>query len=112
MPRVAATVQDVTLAGLNPTFTAVPGAGANNGITFDSANTILIVTTAGTVITLTLDATGTVDGVALTDSAPAMPATGTRYFGPFGAGAFSGTVGVDFSVTTGGTYAVIRLPRT
>lgn len=112
MARTAATVQDVTLTGLNPTFTAVPGAGASNGITFDSANTILIVTTAGTITTLTLDATGTVDGVALADSTPANPATGTRYYGPFGAGAFSGTVGVDFSSATNATYAVIRLPRT
>jgi hypothetical protein len=112
MARTTVTPQDVTLAGTNLTMTAVPGTGANNGIQFDSSNTILVVTTTGTLTTLTIDATGSVDGVSLADSTPATPATGTRYYGPFGAGAFSGTVGVDFSSTTGATYGVLRLPRT
>jgi hypothetical protein len=111
MARSSATAQDVTLAGLNATMTAAPGAGANNGITFDTADTLLVVTTAGTATTLTLDATGYVDGIALADQTATMPATGTRYIGPFGPGAFSGTIGVDFSAITNVTYAVLRLPR-
>jgi hypothetical protein len=108
----AAATQDITQAGLNPVMTAAPNAGAGNGITFGSSgNEFLIVTTSGTVATLTLDATGRIDGVALADPTVTLPATGTRYIGPFGPGAFGGSVGVDFSVITGVTYAVVRLPR-
>lgn len=113
MSRTAASVQEVVITGLAATLAAVPGTGANNGITFSGDGTILAVKNAGAgSCTLTLDATAYVDGIALSDQTPACTNDSTvRYYGPFGPAAFGGTVGVDFSLATGVTYAVLHLPH-
>lgn len=111
MSRTAKTVQDIVLTGLAPTMAAPPGTGANNGITFDGSNTFLVVSNAGAgSCTLTFDATAYVDSIALTDQTATCTNDSTaRYYGPFGPSAFGGTVGVDFSLVTGVTCAVVRL---
>jgi hypothetical protein len=113
MARTTIAPQETTLAGLNATMTAAPATGANNGVQFtNDGDTILVVTNGGgSPSVLTLDATGSLAGVALTDTTPSVPAGGTRYFGPFDMQAFGGTVGVDFSVITTVTCAAIRVPR-
>jgi hypothetical protein len=113
MSRTAKTVQDIVITGLAPTMAAPPGTGANNGITFDGGNTFLAVNNAGAgSCTLTFDATAYVDGIALADqTATCTNDSATRYYGPFGPSAFSATIGVDFSLVTGVTCAVVRLPH-
>lgn len=78
-------------------------------------NSVLLVTTAGTAATLTVDTPGTgVDGVSIGQYTVTLPATGTRLVGPFpdpeyrqSSGATSGLVHIDYSSVTGVTRAVI-----
>lgn len=113
MARVVTTPQSIALAGLAPTMSAAPATGANNGISFPGDNTFLAVVNAGAgVCTLTFDATAYVDGIALADqTATCANDSVMRFYGPFGPSAFGGTVGADFSLATGVTQAVVRLPR-
>jgi hypothetical protein len=114
MSRVAKTPQDITLAGLAPTMAAPPATGANNGITFPADNCWLVVFNAGAgTCTLTYDSTAYVGGIALADqTATCANDSVTRHYGPFSAAAFGGTVGVDFSLVTGVTCAVLHIPNT
>lgn len=113
MARTTLAPQDLSLAGLNPTYSAVPAAGANNGVTIvNDGNVFLHVKNGNASSTVvTLDATGAVDGVPLTDPTISVPASGELMIGPFGQGAFSGSVAADFSVSTTVTVAAVRLPR-
>jgi hypothetical protein len=114
MARVARAAQDITLAGLAPTMAAPPATGTNNGITFDANDTWLEVLNAGaSPLTLTYDSTAYVGGIALADQTATIPNDSViRRCGPFSTAAFGGTVGVDFSLVTGVTCAVVHLPRT
>jgi hypothetical protein len=114
MARTPRTPQDLTLAGLAPTMAAPPATGANNGITFPADECWLVVMNAGAgVCTLTYDSTAFVGGIALADQTATCANDSTiRSYGPFSPAAFGGTVGVDFSLVTGVTCAVLHLPRT
>lgn len=114
MARTTLTVQSTSLSGLAPTMTTVPGAGANNGVSFpNDGTTVLMVINAGTGATVpTLDAVGSLGGVALTDPTGSVANDSIpEFYGPFDRQAFGGTVGVDFSVATSVTVAAIRVPR-
>lgn len=111
MARTPATVQEIVITGLAATLAAVPGTGANNGITFPGDGAILAVKNAGAgACVITEDATAYVDSIALADQAPSCANDSVvRYYGPFGPAAFGGTVGIDFGLATGVTYAVLHL---
>lgn len=114
MPRTAISVQRIGLTGLAPAYTAMPGTGANNGISFSNdGETFLEVINTGTgAATLTLDATGMLAGIALSDQTANVANGGVaHHIGPFPPEAFGGTVGVDSSLAVGVTCAAIRLPR-
>lgn len=114
MARTTLAVQSTSISGLATAMTAVPGTGANNGVSFpNDGQTVLMVINAGTVATIpTLDATGSVGGVALADPTGSVANDSIpEFYGPFDRQAFGGTVGIDFSAATGVTVAAIRVPR-
>lgn len=114
MARTAITPANSTIAGLAPTMTTMPGTGANNGITFtNDGDTLLIVVNAGAgSATLTLDATASFGGVALTDPTEAVANDSVpNIFGPFDPSIFGSTVAVDSSLATGVTVTAVRIPR-
>lgn len=114
MPRTALTVREPSLTGTILTQTAVPGTGANNGVSFDNdGKTVLVVINGGAGATVpTLDATTTVSGVAFTDPVGSVANDSIpEVYGPFDRAVFGSTVGVDFSVATGVTVCALRVNR-
>lgn len=114
MTRLVIATQAPTLTGLVPTMTAVPATGANNGVSFanDGSTLLMVINDGASASVPTLDATGMVGGVALTDPVGSVTNDGVpEIYGPFDREAFGGTVGVDFSLATGVTVAAIRVPR-
>lgn len=113
MARTARTVQQMSRAGLAPSYVAVDNTNGetvpNNGTTF-----IHVKNTGGSPCTVTVGTPGTQDGLAVADLTFSVPATtGDRMAGPFPAGIYTqsdGNIYVDFSTGTSVVAAYINVP--
>lgn len=108
------TPQDITRAGLTPTFAA---ATVTTGDTFvnDERTFVRVKNASGSAITATATVVRQVDGQVVTARTVTVPATtGDVSFGPFPAGDYNDAnniVTVVCSAVTSVTIAAIRLPR-
>ncbi len=113
MAYTALTVQDVSLAGVTPSYVA---ATLTDGNSFANDGKVLLhVKNTGSQITLTVAAVAKLAGVSLTNPAIVIPATtGDKMIGPFDPTVFNqaaGVVYVTYTAVTGVTIAAIRLPN-
>lgn len=106
---------DPSLAGTVLTQTTPSGTGLANGVSFtNDGQTCLLAIFGGTGTTVpTLDATGSLGNVALTDPTETAIANDSVpvLIGPFDRAAFGSTMTVGFSVATGLKVSAIRMPR-
>lgn len=113
MARTEVTVQDVSLAGVTPTYTAaiVDGHMFKN----DGNVAIEVKNTTASPVNVTIQTPAKVGGIDLAEVVVAIPATsGDKIIGPFDPSLFNqsgGLVYVDYASTTGMTIAVYRLTR-
>jgi hypothetical protein len=109
MARTALTVQQVTRAGLTPTYSAanVDGHSIPNG-----GKECLHIKTTSNACNVTFQTPGSVDGQAIADRVVALGTSTERIIGPFPPTMYNQgaeEVFVDFSAVTGVTVAAIRL---
>jgi hypothetical protein len=110
--RATITVQEITRAGIVPSFAA----GDANGHQFvNDGNTYLEVKNSDAQTTLTITVPATEFGLSFTAPAITIPATtGNKIIGPFPPSLFNNAgslVFIDFLAVTGITVAAFRLPR-
>jgi hypothetical protein len=108
MARTALTVQQVTRAGLTPSYGAanVDGHSLPNG-----GKELLHIKTGGTSCNVTIQTPGSVDGQAIGDRVIAIGTSSERIIGPFPPDIYnqtSGEVYIDFSAVTAVTIAALR----
>ena len=110
MARTALTVQEISLAGITPSYAAAEADGnsfANDG------DVLLQVKNAGSEITVTIQTPMKVGGVDVAEVTVTIPATtGDKMVGPFDPTIFNqsaGVVYVDYSAVTTVTVAAIKL---
>lgn len=112
MARTTLSVQDTTLAGLTPTYTAVDAA---NGMQFANDGNVILhfKNGGGGAITVTLQTPGKVSGVDIVDPTVTVPATNgdkmVRTLDPSVFNQADGNVYLDFNTGIGGTAAAIRI---
>lgn len=96
MPRVAVPVTQISRAGVAPP-TPTNGDATNHHSIQNNGRVILLVANAGesTPRTVTLRLPGVVDGQALTPKTVTVPASASRYIGPFPTDAYGSTLQVD-----------------
>lgn len=102
-------VQEITLAGVDPTLAAAAAGGdtfANDGRTYFDINN-----GSGGSINATFDATELCNQGFDHDEVVAVPAGARRRIGPFPTGRFGTTVSVSYSDVTTVTVAAVRLPN-
>lgn len=112
MARTEITVQDVSLAGVTPTFAA---AFVDGNMFKNDGNVIIEVkNTGGASVNVTIQTPAKVGGIDLAEVIVAVPATtGHKVIGPFDPSIFNqagGVTYVDTSAQTGVTIAVLRIP--
>jgi hypothetical protein len=114
MARAELTPQQVTVAGLNPSFAAA----VEDGDVFDPGAVLLWVENASaSPVTVTVPTPLTVGGLAVAEAGGSVPAGEFRLFGPFPRSVFGQAVGetdegkvyVDYSDVTSVTRALIKL---
>lgn len=112
MARGTLTVQDITVAGTTPSYSAGSADGhqfANDGKTF-----VQVKNTGAGACTVTIQAPTKVGGLSLTAPTVVVPITsGDKQIGPFDPTLFNqvgGLVYVDLSATSGVTLGAFRLP--
>jgi hypothetical protein len=113
MARTDLTVQEIVKSGLEPSYTSASADGhavANNGRTF-----LHVKNGGGSPITVTIQTSTTIEGLAVADQTVSVPASEERLIGPFSthfeqpSGADKGKVYVDFSDVTSVTVAALRV---
>jgi hypothetical protein len=108
MARTALSVQSITRAGLNPSYTAANADG--HSISNDGKKTFLHVKNGGGgSVDVTVQTPGSVDGLAVADRVVAVPAGEERAIGPFPTAYYGSTVNVDFSGVTSVTVAALKV---
>ncbi len=105
------TAQVVSRAGLTPTYSA---AAASTTVACGDRTFLHVKNTNGSSMTVTLTATGSVEGQLATDLVVTVPATtGDKMIGPIPAALFAGSVdgtcAVTYSSTTSVTVAALRI---
>lgn len=114
MARADLTAQQVTTAGLNPSFAAAVA----DGDVFDAGRVALWVENgSASTVTITIPTPTTVNGLAVAEAGGTVPAGGFRLFGPFPRSVFgqpvgdadAGRVHVDYSAVTDVTRALITI---
>lgn len=113
MPRTALTLQDISIAGLAPTYSAGDAANGHTIAGADSDSFLHVKNTGGGACTVTLNATARIAGLALANQTVSVPATtGDKMIGPLRPDVFGQSDGacyVDLSTATGVTLAAIRV---
>jgi hypothetical protein len=104
--------QDVTRAGVTPTYNAASAGG--DKFSPGAGVFVHVLNTGGAATTPTFTTPGQVQELAIADSAgSSTPATtGSKMYGPFPPDLFAGSdglVAVAWSVTSGVTFAVMRV---
>jgi hypothetical protein len=114
MARADLTAQQVTTAGLNPSFVAAVA----DGDVFDAGRVALWVENgSASTVTITIPTPTTVSGLAVAEAGGTVPAGGFRLFGPFPRSVFgqpvgdadAGRVHVNYSAVTDVTRALITI---
>lgn len=102
------TAQQITITGLNPTYTAV---NATDTINFSSDRQFLHVKNGGgSSTTVTVVVPGTERGQAIPDVAVTVAAGGAQLIGPFDSGeAVLNVISVTYSPTTSVTAALLSI---
>ncbi len=111
MARTTLTVQQITRAGLSPTYTAVDQPNGNQFLN-DGRETIHVKNGGAGSLTVTVKRNYSVDGAAVPDQTITVPAGEERKAGPFPTDWFNqadGYVYVDWSVGTTVTANVTRI---
>lgn len=113
MARTDLAVQEITIAGLDPAYTA---ANVDGHAVVNQRRAFLHVKNGSAAsVTVTVVTPLTVGGRAVADDAVAIPASGERMIGPFdpsvhnGTGVDKGKVHVDFSAVTSVTVAALAV---
>lgn len=105
------TTQQITQAGVGPTFVAAAGGG--DQVLADDRTYLHVKNASGGAITVTVVTPGTVNGLAIADLTVSVPAAGEREFGPIGPGQFAdaslgGNAAITYSGVTSLTVAAKR----
>lgn len=110
MARVALSVQEITRAGIIPTFAAANGSGGNS-VPNDGRTYVEVILT-GTATNITENIAKTVDSQGVTGRVVACTGSNRYKFGPWTPDytQSDGTVWLDFSSVTGVTIGAFRLP--
>jgi hypothetical protein len=112
MPRTLVTPQQVTSAGVSPTFEAANVLG--NSVALAYGRCIRVKNASGSAVTVTIPTPGTIDGLAITDRTINVPATTGDVMIALGKGdAYrntDGTAYIDYSAVTSVTVAVVDVP--
>lgn len=105
----ALSTQNIIRGGLQASYTAV---AASHTYTNDTDyRTFFHIVNGATPMTVTIVTSQTVDGLAVSDRTVSVGASEEHFIGPFGTTAYGSTVTVQFSDTTDGTMAVLRVPN-
>jgi hypothetical protein len=110
MARTALNPQQVTRAGLTPSYTAANGSGGHAMPNSGLGEFIYVKTTTNPVV-VTVDTPGTVDGLAIGNKTYNIGTSSERMIGPFPPNVYNqadGSVYIDFDVVTGASIAAIR----
>ncbi len=111
MARTAVSVQQAVVAGAALTMNAAHTDG--NSFENDGKTAIYVTNGGGSSLTVTIQAPDSgKDGLVVTDRTVTVPASASRLIGPFRKDVYdqsSGSIYVDWSVTTSITFAVIRI---
>lgn len=103
--------QTIALAGLAPTYANAAGGGDKCQV--GERNFLHVKNGAGTVLTVTLTATGSVRGQAVANLTVTVPASGERMIGPLPADLLAspadGLCAIGYSATTTVTVAALRI---
>lgn len=112
MPRTLVTPQQVTSAGVTPTFEAANALG--NAVAPAYGRCIRVKNGSGSAVTVTVPTPGTIDGLAIADRTVTVPATTGDVLIALGRGdayrQADGTVWLDYSAVTSVTVAVTDVP--
>lgn len=112
MGRTTVTVQDLSRAGVTPTFNA--GTATDGDAFINDGRTMIYVLNTGAETTLTIQTPGTVDGLAVAERTVVVAATtGKSAIGPFPTSMYNQTDGkvyLGWSQVSGITFAVLRMP--
>lgn len=109
MPRTALPIQQISRAGLTPTYVAANADG--HAVHNAGVGEFVHVKTGATGCTITAITPGTVSGLAIADSPVVIPASSERMIGPFPPGLFNqstGEVHLDFTSVVSVTIAALR----
>ncbi|MDH6709747.1 hypothetical protein P3T27_006496 [Kitasatospora sp. MAA19] len=105
------TPQVVSVVGLTPTYTAAGASG--DKVSCGERTFIHVKNASASSITVTLTATGSVRGQAVTSPTVSVPASGERMIGPLTAdlfaGATDGLAAIGYSATATVTVAALRI---
>lgn len=112
MPRTVITPQQITSAGVTPTFEAANVLG--NAVVLAYGRCLRVKNGSGSIITVTLPTPGTVDGLAIADRTVSVPATTGDVLIALGRGdAYrqpDATASIDYSAITSVTVCVVDVP--
>lgn len=112
MARTALTSQQVSRAGIIPTYSAVTHPDGNSFINVDERNFIHVKNGSGGSLTVTVQTPITIDSLAVTDLTVSIAAGAEKLIGPFPLAYYNQTDGhvyIDYSTGTSITIAVLRL---
>lgn len=105
------TTQVVSIAGLNPTYSAAGGAG--DKVACGERVFVHVKNGSASAVTVTLTATGAIRGQTVTSPTVSVPASGERMIGPIAAELFQsptdGLAAISYSATATVTVAAIRI---
>lgn len=95
MPRVVVPVTEITKTGVAPAAEVTGDPAQNHYFANDSRTFLVCRNNGATPRTLTVRINTTVDGFAVSSRTVAIPATSTRYVGPFEVGPYGTVCNVD-----------------
>lgn len=103
------TVQDIVRSGLQASYTAVSSADSDSFVN-DGGRTFIHVVNGTTAMTLTVVTPATADGLSITDRTVAIGASEEHFVGPLPSQWYGNSVTINFSDTTDGTVAALKVP--
>lgn len=111
MVRTALTPQVAVDTGLNLSLSAANTDG--HSFKADPRCVLVVANASGGAVTVTVPTSDTVRGLAIEDRTVSVPASQTRYIGPFGdhyTEDATGDVNINFSAVASVTCALLRVP--
>jgi hypothetical protein len=106
---MAIAVQSIVRAGLQASYTVLATAH-NDSFTNDGKRTFIHVVNGATATTLTVVTPATVDGLAVADRTVSIGSNEEHFVGPFPKDSYGSSVTIQFSDTSDGTVAALKVP--